>query len=298
MMNKLIAVFLVLGLISCDEEVKVEVQAPENANNLELNKMYESDQNDRRIATIDWEVVSENDRNREERVYELLDSNKVKTSLDYHNAAMIFQHGMDSVAYGMAVNLMTKSIELDPEADKWLLAAAIDRDLMSRDKPQIYGTQFRRMGEGSPWVLYSIDTTKISDEVRVEYGVETLAEQREKVKRMNKKKLAQLLTDGKTVEEIAEFIRNEDRNESDYDLSESGINSFGYVLMTQENNKEALVIFRLNTELYPNGFNTYDSYGECLLDLGEKESAIAAYKRSLELNPKNTNAEKVIAGLK
>jgi hypothetical protein len=34
---------------------------------------------------------------------------------------------------------MKKAIELDPTINKWLLAAAIDRDLMSRSKSQIYG---------------------------------------------------------------------------------------------------------------------------------------------------------------
>lgn len=298
MMNKLIVLFLFSGLISCDEGDKVEEQVLENVDNLELMKMYELDQNDRKSGDIDWSVVSNNDRLREERVYELLDSNMVNTSLDYHNAAMIFQHGMDSVASGMAVKLMTRSVELDPNADKWLLAAAIDRDLMRRDLPQVYGTQFRRMGMDSPWERYKIDTTIVTDEERKEYGVESLAEQREKERRMNKKKVTQLLIDGKSVEEIVDFIKNEDLNESSFDLSESGINRLGYLLMSEERNREALLIFKLNTELYPEGFNTYDSYGECLLDLGEKESAIDAYRKSLELNPKNTNAKKVIDELK
>ena len=53
-------------------------------------------------------------------------------------------------------------------------------------------------------------------------------------------------------------------------------------------------MFKLNTQLYPNGFNTWDSYSECLLILGNKEDGIKAYKKSLELNPKNKNAEKVL----
>jgi cytochrome c-type biogenesis protein CcmH/NrfG len=36
-------------------------------------------------------------------------------------------------------------------------------------------------------------------------------------------------------------------------------------------------------------------YGECLLALGDKENAIKAYKKSLQLNPKNKNAEKVLS---
>ena len=50
--------------------------------------------------------------------------------------------------------------------------------------------------------------------------------------------------------------------------------------------------------MYPNEYNTYDSYGECLLKTGKKEEAIAAYKKSLELNPDNKNAENIISGIK
>ena len=67
--------------------------------------------------------------------------------------------------------------------------------------------------------------------------------------------------------------------------------------MNEENNYEALKIFKLNTELYY-GWFTYDSYGECLLKVGDTVNGIKAYRKSLELNPKNTYAKKVIAKIK
>ena len=167
------------------------------------------------------------------RIYQLLDSNKVRTSKDYHNAAMIFQHGGDSTAYGMAVKLMHKSIELDSTANKWLLAAAIDRYLLSKDEPQIYGTQYQKFGQDEPWQLGKMDTTKISDEERIEYGVETLAQQREKVKQMNRKKLSELLVQEKFIDEVIEMIKSENKKDAEFDISESGINSFGYDLLGQ-----------------------------------------------------------------
>ncbi|MCH2196472.1 hypothetical protein [Kordia sp.] len=97
---------------------------------------------------------------------------------------MIFQHGKESTDYGMAVKLMKKSIELDATADKWLLAAATDRYLLSKNESQVYGTQYER-NQGEPWRLSDIDTTKITDEERIEFGVQTLAQQRERVKKMN-----------------------------------------------------------------------------------------------------------------
>jgi hypothetical protein len=184
-MRKIGFVILILLMLSCKQNPKSASIIEKD--NLELQKLYEADQGDRQNDNIDWSIVSKRDSLREVRIYELLDSNKARTSQDFHNAAMIFQHGRDSVAYGMAVKLMRKSIELDSTANKWLLAAAIDRYLLSRNKPQIYGTQYWKMKD-QPWELREIDTTKISDAERIEYGVETLSQQREKVKRMNSKK--------------------------------------------------------------------------------------------------------------
>ncbi len=290
-MRKLAYVIIVLIVFSCNQ--KSDKESEVILDNEELVEIYNADQADRQTQPIDRGIVSKRDSLREVRIYELLDSNKVRTSLDFHNAAMIFQHGRDSVAYGMAVKLMRKSIELDSTANKWLLAAAIDRYLLSKGEPQIYGTQYWKMKDQS-WELGEIDTTKITDAERIEFGVETLAQQREKVKRMNKKKLSDLLNEGKSIDELVQFIKLEDIKKSEYDLSESGINSFGYQVMSQGLKDEALKIFKLNTEIYPEGYNTYDSYGECLLELGDKENAIIAYKKSLELNPKNKNAEKVL----
>lgn len=186
-MRKTILMILVLGIVSCNQEKnKIDVQEI-ITDNLELVQIYENDQFERQSENIDWEILLRKDSLRLIRVTQLLDSNKVRTSTDYHNAAMIFQHGLDTLASGMAVKLMRTSLELDSAADRWLLAAAIDRDLMRRNQPQIYGTQYLRMGDDAPWELYKLDSTKITDSERKEYGVETLAEQREKVKSMNKK---------------------------------------------------------------------------------------------------------------
>jgi tetratricopeptide (TPR) repeat protein len=294
-MRKFILLAIIIGFISFNS--KNAVAQEKVMDNPELIEIYKSDQADRTTQNIDWNIVQKNDSIRESRVYELLDSNKVRTSEDYNNAALIFHHGEDSIAYGMAVKLLEKSIELDSTRSKWLLAAAIDRDLLSRNKPQIYGTQYKRL-DNKVVVREEMDTTKITDKERIEYGVETLAQQREKIKRLNLKKLTELLNEGKSVAEIIKFVKQEDIKESQYDLSEGWINRFGYQLMNQEKKEEALKIFKLNTELNPNGFNAFDSYGECLLDLGYKEKAITAYKKSLELNPENKNAKKVLSEMK
>lgn len=300
-MNRIATLLIFLCLVSCND---VQKQTTEITDNQELTLIYQADQADRKVDKINWDVILERDQTRRKRVQELLDSNQVRTSEDYHHAAMIFQHGMDTVASSMAVKLMRKAIELDSTINKWLLAAAVDRHLMRKGEPQIYGTQFTRKN-GEPWSLYKIDTTVISDKERLAFGVRTLTEQQEQVKRLNRKKLSELVQEGKSAEELLVFLKEESAKEnrtenkvaSQYDISEYAINMLGYQLMTLDSLQGALKIFKLNTELYPKGYNTFDSYGECLLKLGQKEEAIKAYKKSLELNPDNDNAKEVLAGL-
>ncbi len=61
--------------------------------------------------------------------------------------------------------------------------------------------------------------------------------------------------------------------------------------------KNALEIFKLNVYLFPNSWNAYDSYGEVLLKDNNKEEAIKMYKKSIDLNPKNENGKKVLENL-
>ena len=52
---------------------------------------------------------------------------------------------------------------------------------------------------------------------------------------------------------------------------------------------EAIEVFKMNVEDYPDSSNVYDSLGEAYEMKGDKEQAIKNYKRSVELNPNNTN---------
>lgn len=81
-------------------------------------------------------------------------------------------------------------------------------------------------------------------------------------------------------------------------LEENDMNGYGYRLMGEEKRKEALSIFKLNTELYPNSANAFDSYAEALAGSGNKTAAFKNYERSLQLNPQNTNAADQIKILK
>lgn len=103
-----------------------------------------------------------------------------------------------------------------------------------------------------------------------------------------------------SIDKTIELIESENRkgSNSKYDTAEDEINTFGYELINSNKKEEALSVFIINTKLYPKGFNTFDSLGECLLLLNKKNEGVDAYKKSLALNPNNENAKKVISEMK
>jgi CubicO group peptidase (beta-lactamase class C family) len=80
----------------------------------------------------------------------------------------------------------------------------------------------------------------------------------------------------------------------DYDFSEPQLNTLGYRLMALGKTKDALEIFKLNVEMFPEAFNPYDSLGEAYLADGNKELALENYRKSVELNPENENGKNAI----
>lgn len=70
-------------------------------------------------------------------------------------------------------------------------------------------------------------------------------------------------------------------------LSESELNSCGYVLLAQQSIKEAIAVFRVNINLFPQSANCFDSLGEAYAIAGSKDKAIQAYEYAAQLDPKN-----------
>ncbi|RRB07390.1 serine hydrolase [Larkinella rosea] len=87
------------------------------------------------------------------------------------------------------------------------------------------------------------------------------------------------------------------KNDKAYGLNEDEMNSLGYELMRDGKLNEALAVFNLNAESFPNSSNVYDSRGEAYMAKGDKELSIKDYKKSLELDPRNTNAGEMLKKL-
>lgn len=88
------------------------------------------------------------------------------------------------------------------------------------------------------------------------------------------------------------------KQSSDYYVSEIQLNALGYRLLGVKKVREAIEIFKLNAETYPQSSNVYDSLGEAYMINGDKELAIRNYQRAVELNPQNTNAIEMLKKLR
>jgi tetratricopeptide (TPR) repeat protein len=143
--------------------------------------------------------------------------------------------------------------------------------------------------------IYRYRRTKIQTQDAIDLIEEHI---KGKIKLSQTRRLGHLIDKEKGVDLIIDIINKGDTDDQGYNISESAINRLGFALLRQDRNNDALRILKLNTEKYPNAFKTYDSYGEILLHIGNKEKAIKAYKKSLELNPDNENAKKVLSEIK
>ena len=117
----------------------------------------------------------------------------------------------------------------------------------------------------------------------------------EKPKKSIATALRQTLSTASLEKAIQQFAQL--KTDKAYSLNEDEMNTLGYDLMQEGKLKEALAVFNLNVESYPQSSNVYDSRGEAYLKNGDKELAIKDYKKSVELNPRNTNGVDVLKTL-
>ncbi|MEO6654536.1 MAG: tetratricopeptide repeat protein, partial [Pyrinomonadaceae bacterium] len=83
-----------------------------------------------------------------------------------------------------------------------------------------------------------------------------------------------------------------------YQSIEADINTFGYRLVSLKKMDEAVDMFKLNTELYPNSANAFDSLGEAYATQGNKEEAIRSYEKALSIDPAFASSVEALMKLK
>ena len=75
------------------------------------------------------------------------------------------------------------------------------------------------------------------------------------------------------------------------------INNAGYQLLYARRLDDAITVFKLNVEAFPESFNVYDSLGEAYLARKDYDAAIENYAKSVELNPENEGGKRALKRL-
>ncbi len=109
--------------------------------------------------------------------------------------------------------------------------------------------------------------------------------------------LANLIKDKGIGAAISKFNSLKKNSFKNFYMSEADLNRLGYELLNEKKYAEAIQILILNVEEFPASANVYDSLGEAYMNAGFKDLAITNYKKSLELDAKNTNAEEMLKKL-
>jgi hypothetical protein len=152
------------------------------ASNPQMKQIYDEDQRVREPGhPIDWAVVGKADAARREATRKLLEEGALHSGEDFNWAAFVFQHGGSPNDYLLAHTLAMVAVRRGYSDAIWIAAATMDRYLQSINQPQVYGTQFTTR-PGKPTTQEPYDRTLISDALRRQLDVPTMAAQDERRK--------------------------------------------------------------------------------------------------------------------
>jgi hypothetical protein len=150
--------------------------------NPELKTLCDEDQADRTPEegkAIDWNLVGPRDVKRLARVKALYVDGKIDTASDYFRAALVLQHGAEPEDFLLAHEFAIVAVRKGYGGNApWLVAASEDRFLQSIGRKQRFGTQL-----AEPIVVDG----RITDRLRWELGVRSLAEEQGQAKASNRK---------------------------------------------------------------------------------------------------------------
>lgn len=100
-------------------------------------------------------------------------------------------------------------------------------------------------------------------------------------------------------ERIAMYRKLKKENPEAYNFeNEDEMTMYGYRHLWNNQLNDALEIFKLIVDEFPNSSNPYDSLGEAYLAVGDSVLSLKNYEISLKLNPDNFNAEDQIERIK
>ncbi|MBL0199547.1 MAG: hypothetical protein IPP81_05075 [Chitinophagaceae bacterium] len=113
----------------------------------------------------------------------------------------------------------------------------------------------------------------------------------------NEKPIAQILADKITAGDKAGAIhfaveyKKDPRRRYVADRLEAEINREGYNKLQSKHIDIANALFEINTKVFPESANAYDSYAECLMAMGKKEEALKNYQIAIDKDKDGVTAE-------
>ncbi len=104
---------------------------------------------------------------------------------------------------------------------------------------------------------------------------------------------AALQSPGGTQEAIAIYRKARQQDPNAYLFPETMLNGVAYERMQAGRAKEAIELAKLNTEVYPNSANTYDTLADAYIADGQRDKALEAEKKCLAMLPADKSNERV-----
>jgi len=143
----------------------------------------------------------------------------------------------------------------------------------------------------------------LSEEIEIEFGLLGTIMNMEKISFRSRDKMSigeklQGVIEEKGIDAaVYEYRVLKETKSEEYNFAENEMNKLGYKLLEQDKPKEALQIFRLNAEAYPESANVHDSMGEAYAVLGERQYSLSAYRKALEIEPFMPSAMEMVRRL-
>ena len=94
------------------------------------------------------------------------------------------------------------------------------------------------------------------------------------------------------IKALSDLIK-EMKKRNPHSIKEQTLSDLGHQMLEDSRIPDAIEIFKLNIEIYPTFTNGYNNLGEAYMKIGDKELAKMNFKKSLELDPENSNAKKM-----
>jgi hypothetical protein len=162
------------------QESHMEPLSPEELS-AELERLAEEQVND-----LDSEAEDRGRRSKErrERVVALYARGALRSAQDFYYAALVLLYGEELAHFDLARTFAKRAAAMG-EGRAWsVVAAAWDRALLARGRPQRFGTQFIR--ENGRWSLGQVDS-RVNDYQRALYGVPPLWYQQQNVDQLQRR---------------------------------------------------------------------------------------------------------------